>query len=85
MQIEYTKHFIKRYKKLPQHIKLIFERKESLFKADPHNPVLKTHKLTGEFNGYSAFSVNFYYRVIFRYKNNKEVYFVEIGGHEVYK
>mgnify|MGYP001566948119 CR=1 FL=1 len=85
MDIVYTPKFIKEYRKLPYSIKLLFERKEAFFKVDPHNPLLKTHKLIGRLDGYLAFSVNFHYRVIFRYKSTAEVYFVAIGGHEIYR
>jgi len=55
------------------------------FSANPHNPRLRTHKLTGKLEGLWAISVAFDCRVIFRFLDNKTVLLVDIGGHdEVY-
>ncbi len=85
MEIIYTAEFIKLYKKLPQKIKTLAQQKEELFIENPFNPQLRTHKLQGRLYGYLAFSVNFRYRIVFRFREANSVYFVAIGGHEVYK
>ena len=53
--ILYSPKFEKLYKKIPLRIKLIAERKEEIFKLDPFDPRLKTHKLTGGMKEYYSF------------------------------
>ena len=55
------------------------------FSANPFDPRLKTHKLTGKLEGLWAFSVAYDCRIIFRFVDKKSVLLVDIGGHdEVY-
>jgi mRNA-degrading endonuclease YafQ of YafQ-DinJ toxin-antitoxin module len=54
------------------------------FAADPQDPLLHTHKLEGELDGYWAFSVDADLRVLFRWDGDK-AFLVNIGSHdEVY-
>ena len=54
------------------------------FAADPQDPLLHTHKLKGELDGYWAFSVDSDLRVLFRWDGDK-AFLVNIGSHdEVY-
>ena len=54
------------------------------FAADPQDPLLRTHKLTGELAAYWAFSVEDDLRVVFRW-NGDETFLVNLGSHdEVY-
>lgn len=85
MKIYYTNKFISSYKKLPDEIKLLSEPKEKLFKKDPFEPSLKTHKLTGKLKGYWAFSINRKYRIMFDFINKGEVVFHKAGTHDIYK
>jgi mRNA-degrading endonuclease YafQ of YafQ-DinJ toxin-antitoxin module len=52
VEIYYSPHFIKMYKKLPKQVKLAAEEKEKIFRQDPFGPRLKTHKLTGKLKDY---------------------------------
>ena len=72
MQIVYTKKFVSEFKKLPKNVRLLAVEKEKLFKKNPFNPKLKTHKLTGKLNGHLAFSINYSYRIIFVLENKNE-------------
>lgn len=85
MKIYYTNKFISSYKKLPEAIKVESETKEKLFKKDPFEPSLKTHKLTGRLKGYWAFSINNKYRIIFDFIKNNEVVFHKAGTHNIYR
>lgn len=86
MLILYTPKFRKEYSKLPDNIKDLFEEKESLFREDVFNVSLKTHKLHGKFDGYLSFSINYKYRIIFSYtENKKDVKFHSIGTHDIYE
>lgn len=85
MKVAYTKEFIKEFKRLPKDIQILAEQKELLFIQDPYNHQLRTHRLKGKLDGYLAFSINFRYRIVFRFGSDGIVYFLSIGGHEIYK
>ena len=54
------------------------------FAADPKDPLLRTHKLTGDLEAYWAFSVDDDLRVLFRWQGD-EAFLVTVGSHgEVY-
>ena len=65
MRIYYLPKFAKQYKKLPLAIKIQAEKKEKIFRKNPFDKSLKTHKLKGELEGFWSFSVNYSYRIIF--------------------
>ncbi len=83
MQIIYSSKFEKQYRKLPLLIKDIAEEKERVFRENPFNLSLKTHKLHGTLNNYYAFSLNNKYRIIFDLENNT-ARFHSIGTHDIY-
>ncbi len=89
MKIYYSNKFIRDYKRLPNKVKELAEEKESIFLKNPFNPKLKTHKLHGKFKGkiekYWSFSVDYKYRIIFRFISKEEVRFYLIGTHKIYK
>lgn len=64
-RIEYTEKFLKALKKLPANIIDLAEEKEKIFKENPFNPVLRTHKLVGKEKEHWAFWINYSYRVKF--------------------
>jgi len=84
MEIFYLPKFARQYKKLPPRVKEHAEKKEKLFRRDPFDPRLKTHKLTGSLEGFYAFSVDHSYRIIFDFTNPHAVRFYEIGDHDIY-
>jgi len=85
MQIVYTKKFVSDFKKLPRKIRETAIEKEKIFKNNPHDPKLKTHKLTGKLKGNLAFSINYSYRIIFILENKNEAWFLAIGTHGIYR
>lgn len=84
MQIVYLPRFARQYKKLPTKIKILAERKEKLFRSNPFDPLLKTHKLIGPLNGFHSFSINNNYRIIFEFADKNIVRFYQVGTHEIY-
>ena len=84
MKIYYSSRFAKEYKKLPLKIKTLAEKKEVIFRKDPHHPILKTHKLTGKLKEYFAFSINYEYRIIFEFREKNIVWFYSVGTHAIY-
>lgn len=51
------------------------------FASDPHDPVLRTHKLKGDLAPYWAFSVDDDLRVLFRWEGD-EAFLVNLGSHD---
>lgn len=86
MKIIYSSKFSREYKKLPLEIKDIAEQQEKIFRKNPFNPKLKTHKLKGRLKGFLSFSIGYKYRIIFEFGKNKEiVYFHSVGDHDIYQ
>lgn len=85
MEIIYLPKFAKTYKKLPDKIKVLAEKKVKIFRNNPHDSRLKTHALSGELNGRWSFSVNYQYRIVFLFENRDRAIFLVIGTHEIYQ
>lgn len=85
MKILYIEKFKREYKKLPQNIQKIAEEKEKIFRKDPFDAQLKTHKLHGRLKEFWAFAINYKYRVIFDFTDNDIVRFYSVGDHEIYE
>lgn len=60
------------------------EEKEVIFRKDPFNISLLTHKLHGKLKGFYAFSINGKYRVIFEIEDTNNVKFHYVGTHDIY-
>jgi addiction module RelE/StbE family toxin len=84
MIITYSSQFHKLVRKYSQYKDIIIK-KTLLFKENPFEPSLRTHKLSGSLEGYYAFSVNYSLRIVFRFIDNDKVFFVVIGTHSVYR
>jgi addiction module RelE/StbE family toxin len=84
MKIFYYSKFKHQYKKLPANIRLLAVEREKLFRKDPFDIKLKTHKLHGDLSEYWAFSINFQYRIIFDFVDDNVVRFYNIGKHDIY-
>lgn len=85
MEIIYTSKFAREFKKLSLKIKQSAEEKEIIFRENPFDLILKTHKLHGKFKDFYAFSVDHGYRIIFEMsKDKKTFYFHSISDHSVY-
>ena len=85
VKIYYSSKFAREYKKLPREIKSLAEEKELVFRSNPHASSLKTHKLTGKLKNYWSFSLDYKYRIIFQFVSDKEIWFLSIGDHDIYR
>lgn len=85
MKIYYTNKFISSYKKLPEQIRVFAEEKEKLFKENPFDPKLDTHKLGGKLREFWSFSITQKYRIEFKFLGKKEVLFLKAGTHNIYR
>jgi len=56
-----------------------------MFSENPFNVKLKTHKLSGTLKDCWAFSVDYNFRIIFKFIDKNKVLLIDIGSHdEVY-
>jgi mRNA-degrading endonuclease YafQ of YafQ-DinJ toxin-antitoxin module len=85
MRIVYSSKFAREYKKLPDNIKFLAQARESVFRKNPFEPVLETHKLHGRLRDFWSFSVGFRYRIIFEFASNNTVHFHSVGNHDIYQ
>lgn len=85
MKIIYVPSFTRDSRKLSSEIKSKANKAIEIFKNDPSDPRLRTHKLQGRLCDYWAFSVDYEYRIMFYYGNRDEVFLVSIGNHDIYK
>jgi addiction module RelE/StbE family toxin len=56
-----------------------------IFKNNPFDPRLKTHKLKGRLKDYWVFAISYSDRIIFRFLEKERVFFIDIGDHSIYK
>ncbi len=85
LEISYSTEFFRRLKNLPKDLQEEVFEKIDLFKNKKNHQVLKVHKLKGKLQGRYSFSVNYKFRIIFRYISNKEAFLLTIGDHGIYK
>jgi addiction module RelE/StbE family toxin len=85
MQIFYSPQFLRDFERLDKRVQLKAKGKEKIFRMNPFDSRLKTHKLSGHFEGYWSFSVDYDCRIIFKFYNRNVVRFTAIGGHSIYK
>lgn len=85
VQILYSKKFAKSYKRLPKEIKLLAEKREEIFRQNPFDSRLKTHKLSGKLKDHYSFSIAYNWRIVFHFVDDNTVGFDEAGTHEVYR
>ncbi len=85
MKIVYSPKFLREYKKLSRTVKFSAEKAELLFRKDPFDLRLKTHKLNGRLQNYYSLSVGFRYRIIFEFVEKDLIYFHSVGDHDIYQ
>lgn len=84
MKILYLPKFAREYQKLPDRIKDLAEKKEKVFRDNPFDFRLKTHKLRGELKDFWSFSLNQKYRIIFDFQDTDTIRFYSVGSHDIY-
>lgn len=85
MLIRASSGFRKSYKKLPKNIKDRAKEKEKIFRNNPFDARLYTHKLHGKYKNYWAFTIVSRYRIMFAFVESEIIDFVDIGTHEIYR
>ncbi len=84
LEIRTLPRFDKRYRKLAKPVKESAKKKERIFRENPHDPALETHKLHGKDRGAWAFSIDRKYRIKFIFLSETEVLFLDVGTHAIY-
>jgi len=78
--------FRRKYKKLSHELKERAKEKEKIFKENPFDPRLDTHKLHGKDKAFWAFSITRSLRIKFEFLGNNQVLYIDIGPHaDVYR
>jgi len=84
-KVHSTSEFEKSFCKLPIRIQDLAIEKDKWFRKNAFDRRLHTHKLKGELEGYLSYYINRRYRVLFRFLNDNEVIYYDIGTHDIYK
>jgi len=85
MEIHYSNKFSHEYRKLSLFVKKHAEAKERIFRKNPFNPRLETHKLKGRLKGFWSFSIDKNYRIIFEFITKQEIWLHSVGTHDIYR
>ena len=84
MRLSFTPRFARRARKLPAVERALLRAALRRFASNPRDPLLRTHKLRGDLDGYWAFTVDDDFRVLFRWEGDQAT-LVTLGRHdEVY-
>lgn len=93
MKLAWSAKFIRAAKKLARRKPELFDDLESALKqleSDPYHPSLRTHKLSGDFDGCWACSVSYDFRIVFEFVrppkgHEMEIHLLNLGTRdEVY-
>jgi len=80
-----TPRFKRSFRALPRTIQKRVAQREGLFGGNPFDPRLDTHQLKGRLKGLWSYSVDFRYRVLFRFIDGDAVIYYDIGDHSIYR
>lgn len=74
------------YKSLDLQLQKLADQRISLFRRDPFDSRLDTHRLHGKLKNQWSFSVDARNRILFEFLNKKreDVVFLDIGNHSIY-
>ncbi len=85
VEIFYSSGFERAYEKLELVIKKKAERRVEIFRGDAFDKRLDTHKLHGKLKEFWAFSIDDKNRIAFKFLDDRNVMFLDVGDHEIYK
>ncbi len=81
MRLSFAPRFGRRARKLTVLQQALLRAALRRFARDPRDPILRTHRLRGDLDGYWAFSVDDNLRVLFRWEGDLAT-LVTIGTHD---
>ena len=75
------------YKNLDPQLRKLADERIALFRHDPLNLQLDTHRLHGKLKKQWSFSVDQRYRILFEFldKKKQKAVFLDIGTHSIYR
>ncbi len=79
IKIIHSARFLKSARKLPEPVLKKAGTRDALFRKNPFDPQLRTHKLHGPLDGFYAYSVDHRYRIIFSFQNDTTIIYHEMG------
>ena len=85
IDVRYSRKFLKQVSRFPRGIIEQVQEKEEIFKSNPFEASLNTHKLHGKEKELWAFNINRSYRIKFIFLKSNEALFLEIGTHDIYR
>jgi addiction module RelE/StbE family toxin len=85
MRIYAASKFTRSVEKLPLNIRNKLRERDRVFRRDPFDPRLRTHKLRGNLKGYWSYSIDRRYRLLFKFLDGDEVVHYDIGPHKIYR
>lgn len=83
-RITYSSHFLRAFQNLPWDVQQAAAKRENIFRKNCFDPRLKTHKLHGSLAGHWSFSIQYKYRIMFRFLAPDQAYFIDAGDHSIY-
>lgn len=86
VEIFYTSKFAREYKKLSPAVKNHAEELEKIFRRNPFDSRLKTHKLNGRLREFLSFFIGHKHRIIFELSaDRRTAFFHSVGDHDIYQ
>ena len=82
--IRVTSLFERHYRKLAARDREDAKKKETIFRHNPFDSRLRTHKLHGKEREAWAFWINYSCRIKFIFLDEETVLFLDIGSHDIY-
>jgi len=79
----FEKHWHKYLDGLTEKQKKRLKKRLAIFREDIFDKRLKTHRLKGNLKEYYAFSISYSDRIVFKIVEERVVYFIEVGSHDV--
>ncbi len=84
-QISFRTVFLKQAKRLNKSRYNLLKSKIELLKNPNSYYLLKVHKLHGEFSDRYSFSLDYSFRVTFKFNSKTEIILIAVGNHDIYK
>lgn len=70
---------------MPKFVQEAFLKRGAIFFKNPFDLSLETHKLHGKYKDFWSFTTIGQYRVMFKFMGDKDVGFLSIGTHDIYR
>ncbi|MBU4332052.1 type II toxin-antitoxin system mRNA interferase toxin, RelE/StbE family [Patescibacteria group bacterium] len=85
IEIKVGSRYKKSFRRLSLRIQKEALQKINIFRVNPFDLRLKTHSLSGKSKDCLAFWITYSYRVKFIFLSKREVLFLDVGTHRIYK